>query len=234
MLQDVGFVLSCVSCISMLISVVAIAVAYLVGSVPSSYLIAKWVGGIDIRTYGSGNVGASNISTHVGKVWIVPVALFDVFVKGWVPVYVVGDRVLGLGDATEALVALAAVAGHNWPVFLRFSGGRAISVAIGALGAFATPLIVLFGTLPVIMALATPWRDSGLWWLITVALMPVWAWLMVGHDATVYFCVGFAVLMVVRRATSGGISWQRVVINRIVFDRDIADREQWVHRRPEN
>ena len=141
---------------------------------------------------------------------------------------------LGLGDAAEALVALAAVAGHNWPVFLRFSGGRAISVAIGALGAFATPLIVLFGTLPVIMALATPWRDSGLWWLITVALMPVWAWLMVGHDATVYFCVGFAVLMVVRRATSGGISWQRVVINRIVFDRDIANRDQWVNRRPEN
>ena len=57
---------------------------------------------------------------------------------------------------------------------------------------------------------------------------------MVGHDATLYFCAGFAVLMVVRRATSGGITWQqRVVINRIVFDRDIADRDQWVHRRPD-
>lgn len=225
------------------LSILAVVAAYLIGSVPSSYLVAKWVAGIDIRTYGSGNVGASNVSTHVGKAWIAPVALFDVFAKAWIPVYVVGDRVLGLGDAAEALVGLAAVAGHNWPVFLRFSGGRAISVAIGAFGAFATPLIVLFGTLPVIMALATPWRDSGLWWLVTVALMPIWAWLMLGHDAAFYFCLGFALLMVARRATSGGISTDlarhygmsrtRIVMNRIVFDRDIADREEWVHRRPQ-
>ena len=223
---------------------VAVAAAYLIGSVPSSYLVAKWVAGIDIRTYGSGNVGASNVSTHVGKAWIVPVALFDVFVKGWLPVYVVSDRMLGLGDAAEALVGLAGVAGHNWPVFLKFSGGRAISVAIGALGAFSPPLIVLFGTLPVINALATPWRDSGIWWLLTVALMPVWASLMLGHDAALYFCVGFALLMVLRRATSGGISTElvasygmsrlRIVVNRMVFDRDIADREEWVHRRPQS
>lgn len=224
--------------------IVAVAAAYLIGSIPSSYLVAKWVAGIDIRAYGSGNVGASNVSTHVGKAWMVPVALFDVFAKAWIPVFVVSDRMLGLGDATEALVGLAAVAGHNWPVFLKFSGGRAISVAIGALGAFSPALIVLFGTLPVIMALATPWRDSGMWWLLTVALMPAWAWLMLGHGAAVYFCLGFAVLMVVRRATSGGISAEladhygvsrlRIILNRMVFDRDIADRQEWVHRRPQS
>ena len=225
-----------------LYAIVAFVAAYLIGSVPSSYLVARWVAGIDIRSYGSGNVGASNISTHVGKAWIAPVAAFDVFVKGWIPVYVVSDRVLGLGDAAEVLVGLAAVAGHNWPVFLRFSGGRAISVAIGVLGAFAPPLIVLLGTLPVVMALTTPWRDSGFWWLVTILLMPIWALLMLGHGAAFYFCVGFGVLMIVRRATSGGISTRiardygmslmRLIVNRVLYDRDIADGHEWVHRRP--
>ena len=227
---------------SIAIAIAAIAAAYIIGSVPSSFLIAKWVAGIDIRTYGSGNVGASNVSTHVGKAWIIPVAIFDVFAKGWIPVYIVSDRVLGLGPAAEVGVGLAAVAGHNWPVFLRFSGGRAISVAIGVLGAFAPPLIVLFGTLPVIMALTTPWRDSGIWWLITAGIMPIWAWTMLGNGPAVYFCIGFAALMIARRTTSGGlnpdlaqhygISLARIVLNRVVFDRDIADRQQWVHRRP--
>lgn len=227
---------------SLIFVIAAIAAAYIVGSVPSSFLVAKWAAGIDIRKYGSGNVGASNVSTHVGKAWIVPVALFDVFAKGWIPVYVVSERVLGLGDAAQILVGLAAVAGHNWPIFLRFSGGRAISVAIGVLGAFAPPLIVLFGTLPVIMALTTPWRDSGIWWLITAFLMPVWAWIMLGNGPAVYFCIGFAALMIARRATSGGMNSElaqhyrssipRIILNRIVFDRDIADRQEWVNRRP--
>ena len=224
------------------LTIAAVSAGYLIGSVPSSWIVAKWVAGIDIRTYGSGNVGASNVATHVSKKWMAPVAIFDVFAKSWIPIYVVSDRVLGLGDAAEVLTGLAAVAGHNWPIFLRFSGGRAISVAIGGLGAFATPLIVIFGTVPVIMALASPWRDSGFWWLLTALMMPGWAWLMLGNHPAIYFTAGFAVLMIIRRATSDGlgtelarsygISLPQLILNRIVFDRDIADREEWVHRRP--
>ena len=58
--------------------ILLLLVAYLLGSVPSAYLIAKWTRGIDIRQYGSGNVGASNISTVVSKRWAIPVTIFDI------------------------------------------------------------------------------------------------------------------------------------------------------------
>ena len=64
-------------------SIALVAAAYLIGSIPSAYLIGRLIAGIDIREYGSGNVGASNVSVHVGKKWVAPIAIFDVFVKGF-------------------------------------------------------------------------------------------------------------------------------------------------------
>ena len=121
-------------------TIIALVVsAYLVGSIPSAYLIGRLIAGIDIREYGSGNVGASNVSVHVGKKWVVPIALFDVFAKGFLPVYAGGSMLLDLGSTTQAIAALAAMCGHNWPIFLKFSGGRGISVGIGSIVAYGCP-----------------------------------------------------------------------------------------------
>ena len=97
-------------------SIALVAAAYLVGSVPSAYLIGRLIAGIDIREYGSGNVGASNVSVHVGKKWVAPIAFFDVFVKGLLPVYLGGSALLDLGPTAQAMAALAAMCGHNWPM----------------------------------------------------------------------------------------------------------------------
>ena len=223
-------------------SVALVIAAYLVGSVPSAYLIGRWIAGIDIREYGSGNVGASNVSVHVGKKWVAPIALFDVFAKGFLPVYVGGSAILDLGGMTLAIAALAAMCGHNWPIFLKFSGGRGISVGLGSMVAYGMPLFVLWATIPGVLFSLTPWRDSAVSWLLATILLPVWAiWAGYGSWVAIYG-FGFALITIVRRVTSGGfkdslltygeLTPARLVWNRMVYDRDIASRDAWVQSRP--
>ncbi len=223
-------------------SVALVIAAYLVGAVPSAYLIGRWIAGIDIREYGSGNVGASNVSVHVGKKWVAPIALFDVFAKGFLPVYVGGSAILDLGGMTLAIAALAAMCGHNWPIFLKFSGGRGISVGLGSMVAYGMPLFVLWATIPGVLFSLTPWRDSAVSWLLATILLPVWAiWAGYGSWVAIYG-FGFALITIVRRVTSGGfkdslltygeLTPARLVWNRMVYDRDIASRDAWVQSRP--
>lgn len=225
-----------------LIAIALIFGAYLVGSVPSAYLVGKLVAGIDIRSYGSGNVGASNVSHHVGKKWVAPIAVFDVFGKGLLPVVVGGPMVLDLSPIAVACAALAAMCGHNWPIFLRFSGGRGVSVGIGSIVGYGVPLFVLWATIPGILFSLTPWKDSAVSWLIATVLLPIWA-LWAGYDLWVgVYGAGFALITIVRRVTSGGfqkplltyeeLTRTRLIWNRIVYDRDIASRDTWVHSRP--
>lgn len=225
-----------------LIVIALVLGAYLVGSVPSAYLVGKLVSGIDIRNYGSGNVGASNVSHHVGKKWVAPIALFDVFGKGLSPVVVGGPMVLDVSPIAVACAALAAMCGHNWPIFLKFSGGRGISVGIGSIVGYGVPLFVLWATIPGVLFSLTPWKDSAVSWLIATVLLPIWA-LWAGYDLWVgVYGVGFALITIVRRITSGGfkdslltygeLTPARLVWNRMVYDRDIASRDTWVHSRP--
>ena len=110
---------------------VALAFGYLVGAVPTAYMIARWVRGIDIRTHGSGNVGASNIGHHVGRRYGILVGILDALVKGVAPVLVV--RAIGLELTYQALAGAGSIVGHNWSIYLKFSGGRGLSVILGAL-----------------------------------------------------------------------------------------------------
>jgi len=105
-----------------------ILTAYLVGSVPAAYLAAKWSRGIDIRQYGSGNVGASNLLKFTSKKMAIPVIIFDVG-KGMLMVW--AAQLVGLGTAQQVIIGLAAIIGHNWPIFLRFNGGRGGLTTLG-------------------------------------------------------------------------------------------------------
>ncbi len=223
-------------------AIVVIAGSYLVGSVPSSYLVARYIGGIDIREYGSGNVGASNLATHVSRVWAVPVVLYDVLAKGSLPILVASDKVLDLGSGIAVSAAMAAMIGHNWSVFLGFSGGRGVSVGVGSVGALGVPLLILWGSIPAVLITLSPWKDSAVSWLLGAALLPVWSALAGQGVWVVMFCAGFVVVTVIRRAASGnlhdaltrheGLTMRRLLINRVVFDRDIVSRDAWVNQRP--
>ncbi|HEX8203652.1 MAG TPA: glycerol-3-phosphate 1-O-acyltransferase PlsY [Isosphaeraceae bacterium] len=120
------------------LAVLAVVVAYSLGAIPFGYLVAYRVKGIDIRTVGSGNVGATNVGRVLGFRFFVLVFAFDVL-KGLLPTLGLPRAVTALAGrevpALAVLVALAAILGHNFPVYLKFRGGKGVATSLGALSA---------------------------------------------------------------------------------------------------
>ena len=109
-----------------------IILSYLIGSIPTAYIFGKMLKGIDIREHGSGNVGATNVFRVLGKKPGTIVLLLDIL-KGVVPVVIVANG-LGLIEVLDfVLLAIAAVSGHNWTIFLKFKGGKGIATSFGVL-----------------------------------------------------------------------------------------------------
>ena len=142
--------------LSLVNPLLAALAAYLIGSLSFAVLVSRVMGLADPRSYGSQNPGATNVLRSGNKAAAALTLLLD-GVKGWLPVWAVVryGAAYGLGDGTLALVALAAFAGHVWPVFFRFKGGKGVATAAGVLlgiepvlglATFATWLIVAFFT----------------------------------------------------------------------------------------
>jgi len=116
--------------------------AYFIGSIPTGFLVGK-ARGIDIRTVGSGNIGATNVFRALGTPAGILVLLADAF-KGWLPVAVIAKAVCQwqapdagrqVVEISQVVAALSPVLGHNYTVWLRFRGGKGIATSAGALGA---------------------------------------------------------------------------------------------------
>ncbi len=125
-----------------------VLIAYLIGSIPFGLLIGL-ARGIDVRTVGSKNIGATNVLRTVGKPWGALAFLLD-FAKGYAGAALVPCLVAaipGLGSATGPLAALAggiaAVLGHTWPIWLRFKGGKGVATSAGMLVAIAPAAVGL-------------------------------------------------------------------------------------------
>jgi glycerol-3-phosphate acyltransferase PlsY len=103
--------------------------SYLLGAIPTSYLVARIFRGIDLREYGSRNLGATNLYRTLGWKYAVPVGLFDV-AKGAIPVAVFGSRVPGI-PLFPVFCGLAAIVGHVFSVFVKFKGGKGVATAAG-------------------------------------------------------------------------------------------------------
>ncbi len=220
--------------------------AYLFGSIPTSYWMARLVRDIDIRKYGSGNVGISNFSRHVGKRWAIAVILFDVAIKGPVPLVLASSKVLDLGLTAEVGAGLAVIAGHNWSIFIRFSGGRGMGTVLGVIGSLSFLLVWIYllssFSIWLITWATTGRRDSSVSWVISAALMPVYSVLLDLPSEVAYYALIFLGITMVKRATSNDPSyWRKVdgvipavklLLIRILFDRDTLSREGWVGRSP--
>ncbi len=121
----------------MLLTIAALLISYLIGSVPTAYLFGRVLKGIDIRKVGSGNVGATNALRVLGKVPGVAVLLLDIL-KGFLVVVFLGNyfadkTVLLHSQELRILMGLACICGHNWTVFLQFKGGKGIATTFGVL-----------------------------------------------------------------------------------------------------
>ena len=210
--------------------------AYLMGSVPAAYLAAKLSRGIDIRQYGDANVGATNLLRLTSKRITIPVIIFDLG-KGLIMVVVA--QLVGLGIAQQVTVGLAAIIGHNWPVFLRFHGGRGALTSLGI--ALILPLINNLVPWGIVAFLAI--AGVGLFVIHSlpvglaagIAALPL---VSLGVGEPLSLTLGFLVmflLLVIRRlaaprtAFTASVSRGQLLVNRLLFDRDIRDREAWIH-----
>ena len=213
--------------------------AYLLGSVPASYIVAKLSRGIDLRQYGTGQVGAGNLWRMTSWRLGAPVGIFDL-TKGLVMVCVANS--VGLDIAQQLVVGSAAIIGHNWPLFLRFYGGRGIGTTIGVIlilplisdvtpwASVAFFVILIIGTLPL--------RSSPVAALVAAVALPLVSW---GFDEPLPVILGFSaifLIIVVKRLTAplsadaASIGKGQLLLNRLFFDRDIRDRKVWMYRKP--
>jgi acyl phosphate:glycerol-3-phosphate acyltransferase len=128
-----------------MVVVILIVISYLLGSIPSGFIIGA-LSGVDVRNTGSGNIGATNVARVLGKGLGLLTLLADI-AKGFVPVFVA--QRLGMSNLAVALIGVVAFLGHLYPIFLNFQGGKGVATAFGALLAIApaAPLIlaVFFG-----------------------------------------------------------------------------------------
>ena len=119
--------------------VVVVVASYLVGAIPVGYVVGRALKGIDVRRYGSGSTGATNVMRVLGRGPFLGVVVADAF-KGYIPVLVTW-YVFGTHDLQVAS-GIAAVLGHDYPVYIGFRGGRGVATSFGVYAAMALPLAV--------------------------------------------------------------------------------------------
>jgi glycerol-3-phosphate acyltransferase PlsY len=215
-------------------SVLLIAGGYLLGSIPTAYLVGRWLKDLDLRRYGSGTVSGSMVFEHVARWAVVPVGLFDIG-KAALPAWL--GLQLGLGMPVAAAAGLAAVAGHNWPIFLRFTGGR-------GLGTFMGLLLVIFpwGFPWMLGFLAVGWLlgDSAPWALASLVTLPLFAHFVGGPTVVLPATSIMLLLTLAKRLEANrrplpppGPERRKVILRRLFLDRDIASHKAWINRRPD-
>jgi glycerol-3-phosphate acyltransferase PlsY len=154
-----------------MLGIVLVLFGYVLGSVPTGYLVGRALG-VDVRKVGSGNIGTANVLRAAGK-WAAILTLAGDMLKGLLPVVVA--RLAVQNEWLIAVVAFAAVVGHCWPVFLRFKGGKAVATGAGTTIGLA-PLIglCLFAFWWAVVLLS---RYTSLGAIAVMVISPVVFWL---------------------------------------------------------
>ena len=116
-------------------NILAVVIAYLIGSIPSAIWVSKWFFGIDVRDYGSKNAGATNTFRVIGKKAGFPVLFFDIL-KGWASVYFLSKFSVYSETSNQYInlqlaIGIAAVFGHVFPIYERFKGGKGVATLLG-------------------------------------------------------------------------------------------------------
>jgi glycerol-3-phosphate acyltransferase PlsY len=175
----------------------AVLAAYLVGSLSFAVIVSRVMGLKDPRTYGSGNPGATNVLRSGSKAAAIVTLALDAL-KGYVPTALVAvfGPAHGLGEGTLALVALAAVLGHLYPVFFRFRGGKGVATAAGVLLGINPWLGA--ATLLTWLIIAAFFRYSSLASIVAAVFAPFWQLLTEGAGPIAFALIAIALLLIWR------------------------------------
>lgn len=168
---------------------------FLLGSIPTAYILGRLLRGVDIRTLGSGNVGATNVFRTLGKGPGVATLLFDI-AKGLLPV--LAARSFSGAPLAPVAVGLAAVAGHTWTPFLGFKGGKGVATSAGVFLA-----LVPWAASTSLLAFAVAFFLTGhvsVGSLTATVVLPTTAFLMYGAVPAAWLALGISVLVAVKHA----------------------------------
>jgi glycerol-3-phosphate acyltransferase PlsY len=170
-------------------------VAYLVGGIPFGYLLVKLTTGQDVRALGSGNIGATNVLRTTGRVVAVGTLLLDIgkgFFAVWLAARLTGESPLWMSGA-----ALAVMAGHAYPVFLKFKGGKAVASFLGAF-VYLTPLPLAAVVLLFVVVVAAT-RHISMGSIVAAGSLPLAVWLIEHPPAPVLIAALVAGVFIVYR-----------------------------------
>jgi acyl phosphate:glycerol-3-phosphate acyltransferase len=174
---------------------IALVVAYLVGGIPFGYLLVRWKTGEDVREQGSGNIGATNVLRTTGRSVAVATLLLDI-AKGAFAVWL-ADKLSGGSPLWMSLAALAVMAGHAFPVFLKFQGGKAVASFIGAF-LYLTPIPMIAALLLFIIVVAAT-RQISTGSIVAAGSLPLAAWLIERAPSIVILATLVAAAFVIYR-----------------------------------
>jgi len=172
--------------------VIAVIIGYLIGSVPTGYIVVKLLKGEDIRQIGSGSTGATNVKRVLGKGWFFGVLLLDAF-KGALPVIIAKQF-----DFTSGIVAVfaavAVILGHSKSIFLGFTGGKSVASGVGTILALCWQvgliLAAIWGTITYLS------KYVSLGSIITLCISPILMFVFNKPVAYVIYCVIGAIYIV--------------------------------------
>jgi acyl phosphate:glycerol-3-phosphate acyltransferase len=167
---------------------------YLCGSVPFGILLTRFSGGPDLRSVGSGNIGATNV-LRTGRKELAAATLIGDMLKGTVAVLLTGYL---LGQPFALVAAIGAFLGHLFPVWLGFRGGKGVATYIGLLLGLVWPAAIVFGA--IWLAVAAVSRYSSLAALIASATTPAFLWWTTSHRVAAVFVLLSALLWIKHRA----------------------------------
>ncbi|MEW6618107.1 MAG: glycerol-3-phosphate 1-O-acyltransferase PlsY [bacterium] len=173
--------------------ILVIIFSYLIGAIPTAYIIGRIFGKVDIRTVGSGNVGASNVYRIVGKTAGISVLIIDIL-KGFLPIYLV--NLLAFATIYQIMAGLGAIIGHIWTIFLKFKGGKGVATGLGVfLG--LTPIPVLIALLVFLLVVAIS-RYISIGSIIAAILIPVLLLFFKEEPEIIIFALVISWLIVIR------------------------------------
>ena len=155
--------------------------AYLLGSIPFGILIGRSFGHVDVSKVGSGNIGATNVAREVGFKWGLVTLVVDAL-KGFMPVALAYHSIGPTVDTTEGLVGIvgmAALLGHQFPIYTRFRGGKGIATGLGVFLALSPMACLISGTIFVVMVIL--WGYISLGSILAALGLPLWL-LILGHS----------------------------------------------------
>jgi glycerol-3-phosphate acyltransferase PlsY len=186
------------------------ACSYLLGSIPFGYILVRMVRGIDVRSIGSGNIGATNVSRTGGKGLAVATLVLDAF-KGWLAVFLV-LTLPGIPSSSHAqlntlaaIAAFFAVVGHVFPVWLGFKGGKGVATGLGVFLALAPEAALI--ALALFVAIVALTRYISLGSILGAAALPV-ALMWLDHDLfpapALAICAAVALLVITRHQQNIG------------------------------